>query len=753
MKFNILFFLLLGKTMVFSQSFSGKVINESTQEPIPYASVFFIDLELGSRTNDDGIFTIEGEVPDSALIRIRAIGYKDLYVRKSADQSVFELEETHLKLPEVTVSSPLSTIQNDNVTFIDTRKLDDLNAIPGTMAEALANVPGVHQSSSGIGISKPVIRGMQGMRVVTLLNGLRMENQQWSGDHGNVFTSLGIGSVEVIKGPASLMFGADALGGTVYFVDRPYAAQNTQKLRVETRYESVTNGVISNAMYQVSKNNWRFQAAGLYSNNADYQLPSGQYALYSRFSEMGGKMAFGYNKKKWLLNVRYAYAQNRIGIPGHTHDSIVNTADFQVDEQGRGGMFPVEITPLQVNNNHALSVENKWLTKSGSVSLLAGHTFNQLQEFEEKVSVSALNAYLNNSLYHLKWTVNKSLKSSSLRMVSGIQGGYQFNRNGKAWEDNLIPDFNQLDNGVYSLVSLKKNRWRSMIGARYDLRSLSVFGSELGGDFTRLYQSLNGSAGVVYSDTTNVFRMNLSTGFRSPHVSELTAQGAHHGALRYEIGNLDLVSERATQLDITYEMNGEHVSLIVNPFFSYIQNYITITPTDSTVNGMPVFNFVQFDAVQLYGGDVGIHYHPHFAHWLHMESSYSHIVSSDGNGGYLPMIPQNRVSTSLRFHLDEWSWKKFSMKELNIQHRYFSPQRQVAALETNSDAYNLVNIGINMVWDWKTPLEFGVGVKNLLNESYIDHLSRLKNIEMQHPGRSFYVRLAWDLTLKSNKNQ
>ena len=156
---------------------------------------------------------------------------------------------------------------------------------------------------------------------------------------------------------------------------------------------------------------------------------------------------------------------------------------------------------------------------------------------------------------------------------------------------------------------------------------------------------------------------------------------------------------------------------------------------------------------RLYGGDIGIHYHPHFAHWLHIESSYSHIVSNDGNGSYLPLVPQNRVSTALRFHLDQLKWKKFKVKELNVQHRFFSPQRQVAALETNSDSYNLVNVGVNMMWDWKTPLELGIGVKNVLNEAYIDHLSRLKNIGLQHPGRSIYVRVAWDLTIATNKNK
>lgn len=746
MKFYFLFFLVLGGTYTFAQEYKGKVINANTNEVVPFASVYFIDLEIGSITDEDGVFIIKGDFPDSSLIRIRAIGYEDLYHQKSGNNPVFGLTATHLDLPEVTVSSPLSRIQKDNVVFIDARKIEDLNVIPGSLGENLSNIPGVYQSSTGQGISKPVIRGMQGTRVVTMLNGLRIESQQWGGDHGNTFTALGIGSVEVIKGPASLMFGADALGGTIYFVDQPGIAQNNQKITIESQYESVTNGAVTSGTYQVSKKNWRLSAAGLYSNNADYQLPSGDYALNSRFSESGAKLAFGYSRNKWLMNIRYAYANNQIGLPGHTHDSIIDPLSFQVEKQERR-----KLIPQQVNSNHLFSMEHKWFGKQSKVSLLVGNTLNNLKEYEEKVTIPALNMLLNNSLYHLKWTWSRG-DSKSVKIVSGLQGGYQVNMNGKAWEEHLLPDFNQSDNGVYSLLSIGKGRLNSMVGFRYDVRNLNVMNSELGGSFSRLYQSVNGSVGLVYSDTTNTIRLNASSGFRSPHVSELTAFGEHHGVLRFEMGDLNLKSERATQVDVTYELSKEHVELILNPFYNYIQNYITATPQDSIIDGLPLFQYEQIPVAHLYGGDVGIHYHPHFAHWVHLESSYSHLVSDDGNGGYLPLIPQNRVSTSLRFLLEKLQVKKFKVKELSVQHRYFSEQNLVSGMETSSPDYHLVNVGMTMQFDLKTPLDISIGCKNLLNENYIDHLSRLKNIELQHPGRSFYVKASWQLNFKTNNN-
>src|SRR5690606_5427404 len=144
---------------------------------------------------------------------------------------------------EVVISTPFGKLQNENVTNVELVRLNQLNRIPGTtLSEAITNIPGVYQSSIGTGIGKPVIRGMSGTRVVTYLNGLRIENQQWGDDHGMGVTSVGIDAVEVIKGPASLLYGSDALGGVLYFVNQPYANLNKIEGYFQTRIESNSLG-------------------------------------------------------------------------------------------------------------------------------------------------------------------------------------------------------------------------------------------------------------------------------------------------------------------------------------------------------------------------------------------------------------------------------------------------------------------------------------------------------------------------------
>jgi iron complex outermembrane receptor protein len=137
------------------------------------------------------------------------------------------------------------------------------------LGEAISNMSSVYQTSTGLGISKPVIRGLSGMRVISFLNGLRIENQQWGGDHGMGINENGIGNVEVIKGPSSLLYGADAMGGVVYFTDEAYAKQNEIQAKVESRYETNTSGSNNFATLKFNKNNLRFNLHANYANHAD----------------------------------------------------------------------------------------------------------------------------------------------------------------------------------------------------------------------------------------------------------------------------------------------------------------------------------------------------------------------------------------------------------------------------------------------------------------------------------------------------
>lgn len=717
-----------------AQAFIGRVIDMETKVSLPFAKVVVIGTQSGVISDSAGYFSFSQELPDVFDVKISAEFYetKIVHVHSHEREVIFELKSSHIDMGDVIVSSPGGGLSRNNAFRIDRLDLNSLNTIRSTnLTEAISNINGVQNASLGVGISKPVIRGMQGLRVLTLINGVRLDNQQWGGDHGMGVSQLGIGSVEVIKGPSSLLHGADAFGGVIYLNDEPYADNGKQKFVVGSQFESVNAGIQNTVNYGVSKKAIRFNLAGLYSSYADYQLPNGKYLSNSRFNEYGGKASLGYSRKNWVSHLRYTFSNMRVGIPGHTHDSIPDPLSFHSDERARAKTIPV-----QYQRNHIVSWENKLFINHHELQIIASNTTNHLLEYEEKLTIPGLGIQLNNSMLNVRYSHFFSDKS---KLISGYQGVFQTNRNDSKALEELIPDYDQIDNGLYTIWYYKAGAFNFQTGARIDYRILDVANGLLSAD----YLAPNFSFGAVRAQDKHVFRLNFSSGYRPPHVSELTSDGVHHGTLRYEKGERDLKSEYSVQTDFSYEFEAEHLSIVINPFYNWLNNYIVIDPTDSLIDGLPVYQYNQISMASLFGGDVGIHYHPHFAHFMHLESSFSYVRAHDSQGASLSLIPQARLNTIIKFDFNLKG--TFRLENVVIQHQYFLEQNFVSLLETRSPQYHLFNVGINGQIGKTQYLKWSLGVKNVMNESYINHLSRLKNIETPHPGRNFYVGLSYHI--------
>ncbi len=242
-------------------------------------------------------------------------------------------------------------------------------------------------------------------------------------------------------------------------------------------------------------------------------------------------------------------------------------------------------------------------------------------------------------------------------------------------------------------------------------------------------------------------RLNATTGFRTPHLSELLSNGVHHGTFRYEIGDANLTTEKAAQLDFSYEFSGEHLSLVVNPFVNGIRDYVYIQPQNNFIDGVQVFNYRQStDLVMQYGADFGVHWHPHFAHILHFESTFSYLQFHSQEKDAYSLIPQPRWSNSIiaRFEMKS----KFKVDNVVLQYAYYLPQQTVSQFETRSVDYGLLDLGVQCSLAGRVPLQLQFGVRNLTNTRYINHLSRLKTLGLENAGRSFYVKLVINLNFK-----
>lgn len=719
------------------QGITGLVRDAQSKLPIENVIISVPAFQIQVRTDGNGVFIFPFTWSEPQVLRLRHPDYQvlDTLISGYSSSLSFGLQLGHMTTEEVTVSAQQVSLRAKNTVPMEVRSLNDLQLSGGMhISELLTKIPGVYSSSLGNGIAKPVIRGMQGMRVVTLVNGLRLEGQQWGGDHGMGIGELALGSVEVIKGPASVLYGADALGGVVYLVDEPYARIGQQTLDVQQKWNQSTNGSTSSILYKKSQGNKRFLVAGSYANHADFLLPNGLYAKNSRFHEWVGKASYSWFKPNQIHQFRYAFNNTVAGIPGHTHDSLATPLSFQVQTQGRRYSLP-----SQFFTNQLLSYEYKRFWTGHELQILLGQTHNRLVEYDEKVSKPFMEMDLLNSVYQAKWTK----KWAAQQLIIGAAGMLQVNLNAPIAEDQLLPNATTFDQGLFGLYKIELRKQHLLqIGLRQDIRWIETHANNVA--LKKWYASPNLSAGWSWQVNQNQrHRLNFSSGFRAPHLSELLADGFHHGALRYEIGDVNLVPERSLQLDWATDWSAEHGSITINPYHAWVKDYIYIQPNGTSIDGIPVFTYEQLNKGRLYGLDLSAHYHPHWLHNLHWEGNFSYIHFASAQDSAISLLPPTRLQNELQYH---WDFNGYIKKlELSLSHTWIAAQTRVAFQEATSESYQLFNVNARLYLEKQGSWILQTGVRNLTNSTYIDHLSRLKNIGMPGPGRHVYVSLKYQV--------
>lgn len=720
----------------YSADLTGFVLDFESKEPISFATIQFIDLNTGVICDGNGQFHYTGNMPQNTKLKISAVGYETLLtnVNENTIDITFYLKPSHIELEEFVVATG-GGLQKNSITNVDKRSIGELSLIqPNDLGEAIANISSVYNLSTGSGISKPVIRGLSGMRVVTYMNGLRIENQQWGGDHGMGISENGLGTVEIVKGPSALLYGVDALGGVMYLSEEAFANQNSIETYYNSGFES-NNMKFTNATgFKISHKQLKLNLFANHISATDYQLTNGKYLTNSRYQQKDIKTSIGYHHKNWIITARYNYVQNQIGIPGDTEDSLYTINSFLSSESQR------EIsTPSQSITNHFALLENGLYLKKSTLNLKLGFTSNQLQEFEETLDTSAMNMYLRNYTYTLFW--NRKFNENH-EVILGSQGMFQKVTNHPDAEEILIPNSEMNDLGGYLIFQGNIHKWNYQVGARYDQRALFTDYLDYYMIIDNVYRGVNYSAGINKTIKKITFRTSASSGFRPPHSSEMFADGPHHGTFRYIMGNIFLRSEKATQLDFSAEYKGDHLYFSLNPYITQIKNYTYLQSLDTTIENYPAYKYAQDANTQLLGGDISVHYHPHFAHQLHLEHNVSLIQGKRSDGSSLPLIPQTRLNTQVKYEFKKRSL--ISVDYFALQHLYFFDQKNVGEFETRSKGYNLLNIALHMSAETKIPIKLEVGIKNVLNTSYINHLSRLKPLGISAPGRNFYVSLKFN---------
>src|SRR5690606_3125495 len=341
----------------------GKITSKENNQPVP-ATVYIPQLEKGTEADFDGNYKLNN-IPDGNYnVVFSSLGYATISkkINFSNSQSVTEnlqLEESAVEMEEVIVSTLFHKLQSENVMKVERVSTESLNSSGAvTLADGIKNIAGVEIISTGIGIGKPVIRGLSFNRVLTYTQGVRLENQQFGDEHGLGINEAGIESVEVIKGPASLLYGSDALGGVLYLNPEKFAPSGETHGDINSSYFSNTLGTSTNLGIKTSGERLKFLARGSYSSFSDYKTGEDYRVTNSRFNEKDFKTGFQYLGTKFKSTVRYNYNRSNIGIPEEIGEQTTSMS--------------LEL-PFQEIDNHILSFDNTFLFKNSSLEIGRAH--------------------------------------------------------------------------------------------------------------------------------------------------------------------------------------------------------------------------------------------------------------------------------------------------------------------------------------------------------------------------------------------
>ena len=654
----------------------------------------------------------------------------------------------HLQLNELKVTGVTGDTKLKNspapVSIIPPQLIRSASAT--NIISAIASQPGVSQLTTGGSISKPIIRGLGYNRVVVMSEGVRQEGQQWGDEHGVEVDGSSVGSVEILKGPASLMYGSDAMAGVVILHPTPTLAEGEMKANVSTEYQT-NNGLFGynlsmagNQRGGVFEVHYSDKMAHAYKNKYDGYVPG------SQFRERAGRAFVGVNKPwghSWLTATTYHLTPSIIeGERDEDTGSLVRGEGFTNHGYDKS-------LPFQQVKHYKLVWDNLLNLNSGYLKTIVGYQQNRRQEYEDSFDDYELYFKLHTLTYDLRYVTNEW---QGWKFSTGVGGMYQSSRN--EGEEYLIPDYRLFDFGVYATATKALcEKWTLSGGVRYDYRRLHGYplvedDEQRFNDFTRHFNGLTGSIGAVCNISEHFnLRLNFARGFRTPNMSELASNGVHEGSIRYEIGFSKLKAEYSLQADLGLDFTSRYISAQLAVFANRIDNYIfTHRVADVIEPGYLTYAYTQGNA-RLLGFEAGADFHP--IHSVHFSNTFSFVdaqlTNQPAGMTYLPNTPAPHL-------LSELKWELFHHAHSTVNHHHerhpfhrsiFNNLYVAAALdsylkqshvysaddtETPTPGYALLNLsaGTDILLGGKKVAELYVIADNILNKAYQNHLSRLK---------------------------
>ncbi|GGB06475.1 TonB-dependent receptor [Puia dinghuensis] len=783
------------------------------------ATIYIPDLKLGVVADTAGYYRFNSLPSGKYLIEVHSIGFKTMtrtVIISGPVTQDFTLADSYVEESAVVVTglSKATQIKRNPVPIVAISHDYLATNISTNAIDAIAKIPGVRAVTTGPNVSKPYIRGLGYNRILTLYDGIRQEGQQWGDEHGIEVDQFAVDRVEVIKGPASLSFGSDALAGVVNLIPTQPAPEGKMIGGLTLDYQTNNKNIGGSAMLGATKNGFEWMGRISHKQAVDYQDKIDGRVFGTAYNETDANATLGLHRKWGYSHLDFVLFDDLQEIPDGSRDSLTGQFTRQITEadtvraivsQHDLNSYTIEKLHQHVRHYRIYSGNSFTLGEYGRMQINLGFQRSIRQEFSHPVlnAIPGLDLELNTYSYDVKYFLPDL---DDWTITVGVNGMYQDNNvtNGTEF---VIPSYHQFDIGPFVLAKRTFDKLDVSGGIRFDSRSFNNFalytkpnpvtgfdmpvtGADTAGaanpfsTYRKNFTGFSGSFGATYnfSDKFSI-KANISRGYRAPNIAEISANGVHPGTNFYQLGNPGFKPEFNLQEDAGFVFSSRYIVASLDLFNNVLSNYIydqklvRADGKDSTdpVSELPYFKYVASKA-HLYGGEVSIDIHPVKA--LHFENSFSliygenkgsHPKSIGDSARYLPFIPPPHGLSELRY--------EFSDRQAHISNAFIKVQLEYSATqnrayiaygtETPTAGYTLFNAGIGGGFTnkkGKTIVNVYVMGDNLFDVAYRDHLSRLKYFYyspadtnpahgLYNMGRniSFKLDFPLDFSLKSDK--
>ncbi|MBN1820666.1 MAG: TonB-dependent receptor [Prolixibacteraceae bacterium] len=798
-KVNILlFFMVCLHFAIFSQekfTLSGKITDENSHG-LEGATVVVLPSGEGAIANTKGQYLLSAFVKGLYTVKVTFVGYKTLIDTISiSDNYIFnaQLQPATLSLQEVVVSDHYAeTRQKEMPLNVEVVNDDFLKQNRGgSLMKSLERLPGISTIDIGSGQSKPVIRGLGFNRVVVVENGIKHEGQQWGADHGLEIDQYAVEKLEIVKGPASLLYGSDAVGGVIDIKQNGIPAENTVSGVVDLNGKTNNNLLGTSISVAARKKSFFAGMRATFLDYADYKVPTESVDIYSykaalyknhlrntAGNEQNLHLFFGVIQKYFQSKFFVSRIFSKSGLFANAHGLEPRNVDTGLhDKSSRDIQFPSQ----QVNHIKVIN-KSEWFWDKFSIEAELGFQRNFRQEWSQYVSHGYMPPVFPDSLNfdpELERQFEKYIYSGNLRgalqvnsklsLSAGISSEFQDNRIGG--RGFIIPAFKQYNSGSYALAKhLFSEESILQFGLRFDFGKINSksyydwFPSSNGDsgeateylkrsdDLSRTFTNLSWSLGYNYSPENWLFKINFGKSFRMPIAKELESNGVNYHRFSYEVGDSKLLPEVSYQFDAGLEYHATKLAVGATPFVNYFSNYIYLNPTDRFDRlygaGNQIFEYTQ-SKVFRFGGEIHAHYQlvKSLQFGFIGEYVYSEQLSGSKKGFTLPFSPPASAIANLKYQKARWGFAKDVY--ISLDYRLTASQNKIVPPEKSTNGFQVVNLSAGAKFKLNSQeLILTAQVQNLFNTKYFNHTSYYRLINVPEPGRNFILNISVPFTGK-----